>query len=196
MYVLTIDQRSSRRQTDLVPSLLQQLNRHRRAEGLVRRFERTAGDEMQGVLESPELVVGMVVELLRGQGWSIGVGVGETVSPMPRSTRSGSGAAFVRARKAVNRAKSSPHRVCVVGAEGYGADRVEAVLWLISLVLRRRSERGWEVVDMVARGITQAEAAAQLGISPPAVSQRLSAAAWVEQQRGQALAVELLGEVG
>ena len=49
-YVLTVDQRASRRGPDRVDDVLGRLNTGVRA---VLSFERTAGDEFQGVLDDP-----------------------------------------------------------------------------------------------------------------------------------------------
>ena len=192
MIVLTIDQRSSRASADLVPPLLVALNKRTSADGLVRRFERTAGDEVQGVLDDPGTVVGIVVELVRTDTWSIGIGIGDVVEPLPRVTRAGRGEAFLNAREAVTLAKNNPHRLSVVGADPYAAERTETVLWLLALVLRRRSIRGWEVADLLSRGLTRREVSERLGISQSAVSQRAQAAGVVEEQRARRLAAELL----
>jgi predicted transcriptional regulator len=69
---------------------------------------------------------------------------------------------------------------------------VETVLWLIASVLRRRSERGWAVVDLLAEGLSRREIGVKLGISQSAVTQRAQAAGFVEEKRGRTLAVELL----
>ena len=50
-------------------------------------------------------------------------------------------------------------------------------------------------MDLLDQGLTKADAAAQLGISPSAVSQRLGRAAAVEDARGAALATRLLARV-
>src|SRR5882757_10610353 len=102
--------------TDLVPELLTTLNRRPRRTGLLRKFERTAGDEFQGVLWEARATIDVIVHLLRADSWYVGLGVGEVDQPLPRSTRAGSGEAFLFAREAVNRAKSSPHHVNVVGS--------------------------------------------------------------------------------
>lgn len=196
VYVLTIDQRASRTVGDLVPGLLAELNRQPRRTGLLRRFERTAGDEVQGVLSVAAPTVDIVVELLRTDAWSIGLGVGEVVEPLPRSTRAGQGDAFVNAREAVTRAKSSQHHVNVVGTEAHAAEQVETVIWLLAAVLRRRTERGWEVADLLAEGLTRREVGLKLGISQSAVTQRAQAAGVVEEQRARLLAAELLDRGG
>lgn len=192
MFVLTVDQRSSRDSADLVPGLLDDLNRLTRRDGLLRKFERTAGDEVQAVLDDAETVIDIVVRLLRADTWNIGLGFGAVGEPLPRSTRAGRGAAFVHARDAVTRAKSSPHHVNVVGADPYAAMQTETVLWLIAMVLRRRSTRGWEVADLLSEGLTRREVGEQLGISQSAVTQRAQAAGVVEEQRARDLAAELL----
>ncbi|GAA2831175.1 transposase [Kribbella solani] len=192
VFVLTVDQRGSRSTSDLVPELLNSLNRRPRLPGLLRKFERTAGDEVQGVLSQARATVDVIVELLRADAWYIGLGIGDVVEPLPRSTRAGSGAAFVYAREAVTRAKTSPHPVNVVGPDVSGAEQVETVLWLMASVLRRRSERGWAVADLLSEGLTRREIGVKLGISQSAVTQRAQAAGVAEEQRGRALAADLL----
>jgi hypothetical protein len=192
LFVLTVDQRGSRSTSDLVPELLNFLNRRPRRSGLLRRFERTAGDEVQGVFSEARPTVDVIVELLRADSWYVGLGIGEVTQPLPRSTRAGSGEAFVFAREAVTRAKSSPHHVNVVGTNSRVAEQVETVLWLMASVLRRRSERGWAVADLLAEGLTRREIGVKLGISQSAVTQRAQAAGFAEEQRGRVLAADLL----
>jgi Trp operon repressor len=192
VYVLTIDQRASRTVGDQVPALLADLNRRPRRKGLLRRFERTAGDEVQGVLSEAGSTVEIVVELLRADAWNIGLGIGDVVEPLPRSTRAGQGDAFVHAREAVTRSKSSPHHVNVIGSDRHTAEQVETVVWLLASVLRRRTERGWEVADLLAEGLSRREVGQKLGISQSAVTQRAQAAGVVEEQRARVLAAELL----
>jgi hypothetical protein len=180
----------------MVPALLAELNRRPRRTGMLRRFERTAGDEVQGVFSDARAAVEVVVDLLRADRWYIGLGVGDVIEPLPRSTRAGKGPAFVLAREAVGRAKSSPHHVNVAGADQQAATQVETVLWLLAAVLRRRTERGWEVRDLLAEGLSRREVGEKLGISQSAVSQRTQAAGVVEEHRAVALATELLEQKG
>jgi hypothetical protein len=194
VFVLTVDQRASRKGTDLVPELLTALNRRPRRASLLRKFERTAGDEVQGVLSQAKATIDVIVDLVRDDHWSIGLGIGEVTNPLPRSTRAGSGAAFVHAREAVNRAKSSPQHVNVSGFDPRGAERVESVLWLLASVVRRRTDRGWAVADLLTEGLTRREIGIKLGISQSAVTQRAQAAGFAEEQRGRMLAVDLLEE--
>ena len=52
----------------------------------------------------------------------------------------------------------------------------EALVRLLVELRDRRTDEGWEAYDLLARGLTQREAAGELGISEGAVSRRVSAA--------------------
>ena len=188
-YVLTVDQRHSRRGQDRVDALLGWLADR---PGVVRGFERTAGDEVQGVMDEASAVVDLVLGLVRRGAWSIGIGAGPVDEPLPASTRAGSGPAFVLARKAVERAKSSPQLLAVEAPDADRAGSAQAALDLLASVVQRRSEPGWEAVDLISRGITQTEVAEALGITKQAVSQRLRAATWAPEVAGRDLAARML----
>jgi hypothetical protein len=190
-FVLTVDQRASRRSADRVAGALDRLNR----QGAVRPllvFERTAGDEFQGVLAEAEDAVAVVLDLVREGGWSIGVGAGPVRTPLPESTRAGAGPAFVSARRAVDAAKSRPVRVAVRGAVPADAGDAQAVLTALAALLERRSPAAWEAIGLVEAGRTQAEAAAELGVSRQAVGQRLAAGAWELERALRPTAARLL----
>lgn len=192
--VLTLDQRSSRSRRDEVPDLLTTLSDL--PAGVALAFERTVGDEVQGVLLAPESAVEATARVLRLGSWNVGIGVGEVEEPLPASTREGRGTAYLRAREAVTRAKSAPHRLTVVGAPGdAGAEALETVLGLWAGLVERRSRRGWEVHDLMAEGLSHAETAARLGISASAVSQRAQAAGLVDEERARALAGRIWSEL-
>src|ERR1700712_4735415 len=186
--VLTIDQRRSTHASDRVPEALAALA----PIGMLRGFERTAGDEFQGVLDDPEALATVVERLLRSGGWSIGIGVGEDEEPLPESTRAGRGAAYVHARDAVTAAKSAPWRLRVVG-DSPGTRALETTLWLWAAVLDRRTPRGWEVADLVDGGATYDQVAKELGVTQSAISQRAQAAGIVEGRRARELVTELVG---
>lgn len=174
-YVLTVDQRASRTSPDRVPEVLRQLNAD---VPTVLGFERTAGDEFQGVLAQPDDVVEVVLRLVRAGDWSIGVGAGPVQTPLPPSTRAGAGPAFLSARRAVDAAKHRPNRLAVRGAVPADAADAQAVLTALAVVVERRSEQAWAAIALVGGGRTQAEAATELGISRQAVGQRLAAGLW------------------
>jgi hypothetical protein len=51
-----------------------------------------------------------------------------------------------------------------------------ALIDLLLLLRTRRTPEGWELFDLVATGLTQTDAAANLGITPQAASKRARAA--------------------
>lgn len=175
MYVLTIDQRHSRTGQDRVPRLLTAL-----AEAEVRcvaTFERTAGDEVQGLLDDPAAVRTALLTALRDGDWHCGVGVGEVEDgSFATGTRAGRGPAYLAAREAVKAAKTMPGSVAVrvpheAGAEAtaWAAD-CEAVWTLVAGLVLDRTEAQWRAVDAVDRSPTQAAAAEELGITPTSVA--------------------------
>lgn len=195
MFVMTMDQRGSRRAGDLVEPLLAELNHLRAAPGVVRPFARTVGDEVQAAFEDPDLVVDVALAVTRRGGWSVGIGVGPVELPLPADVRAATGEAFVHARQAVERAKvrgrSVPLAVSGVGATA--AADAEAVLVLLGSVAGRRTAAGWTVIDALGTGtVTQEEVAERLGISQQAVSQRLRGALWPEEPPVRAAAARLL----
>jgi hypothetical protein len=188
-YVLTVDQKASRRGPDRVDAVLRELNDTVPA---MLAFERTAGDEFQGVLGEPDLVVDVVLRLVRAGGWSIGVGAGPVQTPLPASTRAGAGPAFLSARRAVDAAKQRPSRLAVRGAVPPDAGDAQAVLSALAVLVDRRSEQAWEAISLVEGGRTQAEAAGALGISRQAVGQRLAAGLWDLERELRPTAARLL----
>ena len=188
-YVLTVDQRASRRSPDRVPDVLRRLNG---AVPTLLGFERTAGDEFQGLLAEPDDVVEVVLHLVRSGNWSIGVGAGPVQTPLPQSTRAGAGPAFLSARRAVDAAKQRSTRLAVRGVAPADAGDAQAVLSALAVIVERRSDQAWEAIALVGAGRTQAEAATELGISRQAVGQRLTAGLWDLERDLRPTAVRLL----
>ena len=190
--VLTLDQRRSRVEGDAVPDLLARLETL--SGRLLRPFQRTAGDEVQAVVDDPGAGVEVVGLVLRDGGWSIGIGCGAVAHPLPPETRAGHGDAFVAARDAVTRAKNDVHRLAVTARpDRPGATHLETVLGLWAGLLERRSAAGWEVYDELAAGSSYGAAGTRLGISQSAVSQRARAAGIVDERRARSLASDLGG---
>lgn len=188
--VLTVDQRSSRSGPDLVPATLEALA----ALPLLRSFERTAGDEFQGVLDDATSLPRVVERLLREDTWNIGIGIGAVNQPLPDHARAGGGPAYLHARAAVTAAKTSPWHLRVAG-DAPAARHLETTLWLWAAVLARRTARGWEVADLADQGLSYDEAGRRLGISQSAVSQRAQAAGIVEGRRARELAGALTADL-
>jgi hypothetical protein len=218
MYVMTIDQRGSTGDIDRVPGLLKGLS----ALSTAGRFERSVGDEVQGVVERADEVVEIALHALRSGRWYVGIGVGEVDLPLPASPREGSGPAFVAARAAVDRAKGAAAHVPLAvvagrdrrranaattaadGASGSQGARAcanaEAVLRLIGRLVQDRTAAQWKVVD-VLRSVrhdthgthgSQKIAAQKLGITEQSVSRAVLRSGWQEEWAARPAAELLL----
>ncbi len=189
---MTVDQVDSRAHPDAVPALLGMLE-----DVPVRLpFERTAGDEVQAVLDDPRAVVDAWEAIVRDGRWSVGIGIGHDVE-LADTSRASRGGPFLAAREAVDEAKGHPDRVAVrvspcpdeaTGVHGdvpqgdrsgedagAAARDAQTVLRLLAIVVTGRSDAGWRVIDAAraAPDATQAELAQQLGITRQAVSKAL-----------------------
>ena len=211
MIVLTVDQRGSTYSEDRVPEVLAELDELTRGrDGLVVPFERTVGDEVQGILAvgraGAQLAIDLALHLLRDQGWSVGIGVGSVEGPLPAVSREARGFAFYRARDAVERAKARG-RGTSIAVEGPvpGANEpdlaaeVEALLRLLAAIRARRTPQGWEVADTLTtledKPGRQRIVAQSLQVSEQAVSQRVRAALWQEEEAVRPVAARLLAEL-
>ncbi|KQP81994.1 hypothetical protein [Aeromicrobium sp. Leaf291] len=191
MFALTIDQRGSRRSRDGVPELLDALAHVE----TVRAFERTVGDEVQGLVAAPAVAVEVVTQVAGTGRWWIGVGVGDVDVPTPTSVRAARGPALLAARVAVERAARCTAGVALEAGEGrdpQDALDAETVLQVLGRLVADRSPDGQEAVDVVRRHDTQRAAAEQLGITPQAMSARLQVARRDDEDRLRAVAVRLL----
>jgi len=176
MIVITADQIDSRSTADAAADALASLNTDS-AVRLLLPADRTAGDEIQMLAASGSDALSIILGLTRSRRWSVGCGIGAVREPLPASVRESSGDAFVAARGAVDRAKKRPTRFALERlpspSEGEG---IEALIDLLLVIRDRRSEEGWELHDLLRSGLTQADAAARLGITPQAASKRARAA--------------------
>ena len=156
--------------------------------------DRTAGDELQAITADASSALDILLELVRDGGWSVGLGVGAVRTPLPDATRAASGSALIRAREAVETAKRrSPAAVIAVDPDRFpDAATLQAVLDLLLHSRERRSTQGWELSDLVESGLTQAEAAGRLGITPQAASKRALAAGTKLDRAGRSALVALL----
>lgn len=176
MFVITADQVDSRSSADRVAATIASLN-----DGSVPtrlNADRTAGDELQVLIAHASDALTVILKLTRSGQWSVGCGVGDVSTPLPRSIREATGAAFVAARRAVDRAKKQPTKFALdtEPATQHAAD-AEALVDMLLALRARRSPEGWEVHDLLSGNkTTQSEAAGMLGISPQAVSLRARAA--------------------
>lgn len=209
--VVLADQVGSQRSPDAVPAALAAL-----AEiPAVLAFERTAGDEIQGLVPDGAAAVAAVTRLWRIGRWSIGLGIGAVEEPLPASTREARGPAYVAARRAIEEAATVTARLRIVcepvdsskqadlpDADPASssspinsissAEHAETVLWLAEPLIRARSEATWEALDLADDGLSQKEIGVRLGITQGAVSRRLSRAFQPECERASVLAATLL----
>lgn len=180
MFVITADQIASRSRADIAAQTIARI-RDEHGGGLALPPDRTAGDEIQMLGADAEVMLSLVLELTRDQQWSVGLGCGPVGQPLPGATREASGPAFYAARDAVNRAKKRGTHFAVhvqrahEDASSVAAEE-EALIDLALALRQRRTAPGWELYDLVGRGMSYKDAAAQLGISAPAASSRAKAA--------------------
>lgn len=183
MFVITADQIDSRNDRDRAGELIADLTT-RFGDSFALPPDQTSGDEIQVLLADATACVEVILAIHRTGHWTTGLGVGEVRRPLARSTRQSAGDAFISARDAVTRAKRSDARFGLTSPASehavpvLSATEVEAVFSMLLLVRQRRSKEGWEAVDLLQSGRTQAEVAAALEISTAAVSQRIKAALW------------------
>ncbi|MFI2566673.1 hypothetical protein ACIPWF_21165 [Paenarthrobacter sp. NPDC089989] len=192
MFTLTINQRDSRRDGDLVPKLLKDL-RHIPAR---LDFDRSVEDEVQGIVDSGHHAVESALIALRSGHWYVGIGVGPVNEPLPNLVKDASGHGLVYARRAVDRLRNSKERVPVAvdGPFAAQAAEAEAVLRLLGHIVQHRSAAEWRVLDLLTPGVRgqQKTVAQELGITTQAVSKALARAQWVEEHAARPAAARLL----
>ncbi len=210
---MTIDQRGSTGAQDLVPDLLGRIAALQLPGTGEPLFERTVGDEVQGVVPDASAVVEIALHALRVGRWYVGIGVGSVSLAPGASPREGTGTAFVAARKAVELAKAAGPQVplsvvpgimaktggSVPAGEGNQAcANAEAVLRLLGRLVQDRTEAQWRVVDALRRLGTgrhgsQKQVALELGISEQSVSRTVLRSGWQEEWAARPAAAMLLG---
>ena len=185
--VLIADQVGSRRAPDAVPAALALLA----GVDTVLPFERTAGEEIQGLLPDGAAAVRALTLLWRVGAWSIGVGIGAVEEPLPESTREARGGAYLAARRAIEGSSSVAARLRI-GSDAASARDGETVLWLVEPLVRGRTVASWEALDLSLAGQSQAQIGERLGITQGAVSRRLARAYAPEVDRASELTARLL----
>lgn len=197
MFVITADQVGSRRDPDRTTAMVEELGA-RFSHRLLLPVDQTAGDEVQLVTDSAETALSIVLDTTRTDRWSVGLGVGDVRRPLPDAARKATGTAFFAARDAVAAAKRADARFALRASplvEHPNADDVEPLIRLLLMLRERRSEAGWEAVDLAETGQQQKEIAAELGISRAAVSMRLRTAGWRVEVEAVPALTRLLGEL-
>lgn len=198
MFAITADQVDSRHDADRGEHALELISRIG-ADRLALPPDRTSGDEVQALTADARTALELTLALVRTGNWRVGLGIGSVNTPLPESTRTATGGAFIAARTAVDDAKKRPLRVAVhvepeqnEPAQNEPAQNepagpgpaiphpdsatLQSMLDLLLSLRERRSPEGWELHDLVETGLTQGDAAASLRITPQAASKRAIAA--------------------
>lgn len=210
MYVITADQVDSRLSDDAVGSALDDITATA-GPHLLLPPDRTAGDEIQAITASAETAYRLALRLTRDGRWSVGLGLGSVREPLGDSTRASTGNAFFAARAAIDAAKRATFRFALRvdpeprtpehGPEDQSeggpirAEDVEALIVLLLALRDKRTDKGWEVHDLLETGATQAQAARSLGITQGAVSMRARTGSSREEFAASAAVVRLLGNL-
>lgn len=183
MFVITADQIDSRSTADAAAGALRDIGATF-ASRLLLPPDRTAGDEIQALTDDADAAYRLVLRLTRDGRWSVGLGVGTIREPLGESTRASTGNAFFAARAAIDAAKRAPVRFALrtePASEAAAAPRpgetiraadLEALIALVLTLREKRTDKGWEVHDLLDAGMTQSDAARSLGITQGAVSMR------------------------
>ncbi|THJ65131.1 hypothetical protein E8P82_12505 [Arthrobacter echini] len=191
-FVLTINQRDSREVGDLVDELLRAL----RYLPTVVPFQRSVGDEVQGVVDSATTAVDAALRALRSRRWHVGIGVGGLTPPVPERIVDAQGYGLVHARRAVERARKSGERIplAVEGPDGEIAAEAEAVLRLLGQIVHTRTDAEWTVLDLLTPGARgqQKYVAEELGVTAQAVSRAVVRSHWTEEWATRPAAARLL----
>ena len=191
-FVLTINQRDTREVGDQVPDLLRSLRHIPAAVD----FQRSVGDEAQGILAHPSAAVEAALVAVRDRRWNVGIGVGEIRRPLPGAVLEAEGFGLVYARRAVERAQRTGDRIplAVEGPDAEVASEAEAVLRLLGQIVASRTAAEWKVLDLMTPGARgqQKYVAEELGITAQAVSKAVVRSHWVEEWATRPAAARLL----
>lgn len=194
MFVITADQIDSRNTQDAAAETLAEVNATL-GDALELPAERTAGDEIQALTDDAAAALTLMLMLVRHERWSIGLGIGTVELPLADSTRASTGEAFFAARDAIETAKSGSLRFAAAAGPSVNEQMTsdfEAFMSLLILVLDRRTRGGWEVYDLLAEGLSQAQASSRLGITAGAVSLRTRAAGIRQEEAAVGALVRML----
>ena len=153
----------------------------------------TAWDEFQGILSRPTHLPAVILDLRRHfhplELW-IGIGMGEVSEPhrKPVNIFAG-GAAFERAREAVNQLKSKRSKTGVLTSFITGNEMFDlignTVYQLHDSLLQSISTKQWETINVLMETRAQDLAAKKLRLNKSTVSRNLRRAFWWQIQETQ-----------
>jgi hypothetical protein len=192
--VITIDQRKSRGAArNRADEWAADLNASFEDE-LIRPFEITLGDEIQGVTGTPRTIVEILLRGVRENAWWLGVGIGDV--ELQRTAARSRGPAFYNAREAIEAAKKSHHGFAVRADDERLSLDVQTVLELLAFLIRRRGRDPvrWRAVEMAREGKSTVQIGRAFAITQQAASKRLRNAGFSEEVQGRDLAEKLLAK--
>ncbi|MEX0762149.1 MAG: SatD family protein [Dehalococcoidia bacterium] len=154
----------------------------------------TAGDEIQGLLNSPEVAVSIIVRLadeLFPVRLIYGLGTGALATGISSHVAEIDGPAFHRARNALT---AAGHTGSWLAAEGFGPelDRALSALFHLMSAIRSRWTGKQASYTAAARTMMQKDVAGQFGVSPSVISESLKSASFEAVMVGEEAARQLL----
>lgn len=162
-------------------------------------FQMLGVEDICAAIDSPEALCDIVMALLSDGSWAIGIGVIPGVFAAEGDDEDAERVRQVATAALPSRTRPAGVWVRVEDPDlpgrvlrtSDGSD-ISATFALIGHVLSKRTLEGREATSLVRSGLNQNEAAAELGISKQAMSQRLQAAGWQAETAGWQLAVNLI----
>ena len=149
-------------------------------------FEVLGVEDIRSQVADAEAALNLIMALLSDGNWAIGLGIADGSNNSAPSDASATATAAVGTRAGQVRVIVDRQNATTEAAD------IAATFALMSHVLHKRTYEGREATSLVRRGMNQNEAAATLGISKQAMSQRLQAAGWPAEQAGWQLALNLI----
>ena len=149
-------------------------------------FEVLGVEDIRSKVADAEAALNLIMALLSDGNWAIGLGIADGSDNSAPSDASATATAAVGTRAGQVRVIVDRQDATTEAAD------IAATFALMSHVLHKRTYEGREATSLVRRGMNQNEAAATLGISKQAMSQRLQAAGWPAEQAGWQLALNLI----
>ena len=149
-------------------------------------FEVLGVEDIRSKVADAEAALNLIMALLSDGNWAIGLGIADGSNNSAPSDASATATAAVGTRAGQVRVIVDRQDATTEAAD------IAATFALMAHVLHKRTYEGREATSLVRRGMNQNEAAATLGISKQAMSQRLQAAGWPAEQAGWQLALNLI----
>lgn len=149
-------------------------------------FEVLGVEDIRSTVADAEAALNLIMALLSDGNWAIGLGIADGTGRSAPSDASTTATAAVGTRAGQVRVIVDRQHATTEAAD------IAATFALMAHVLHKRTYEGREATSLVRRGMNQNEAAATLGISKQAMSQRLQGAGWPAEQAGWQLALNLI----